>query len=211
MNSTFHLPAYFDYLASFAWALSGAIVGLRKRFDIVGVFALALLTSMGGSILREGIFLQRIPPVLSDPVYLPLIVSATLLVALLRSRIVHVNPIGQLVAMLDAVGTPAFAVVGLQMALASGIPLPGAVLVGSVSGVGGGVLRDMIVREIPLILQPGHYSALLALFACLLFPALTLLAHMAVEAAAWITIGVSFILRMLTIRYDWRTRALMGE
>lgn len=207
--SAFQLPVYFDYLATFAWALSGAVVALRKRFDIVGVFVLALLTSMGGSILRDGLFLQRTPPVLADTAYLPLIIVATTLVALLRRRIAHLPVVSRLVDTIDAFGTPAFAVVGMQLALAAAIPLPGVVLVGAVSGVGGGVLRDVIVREVPFILQPGQFSALIVLLACAVFLGLTLASGLAAEVAAWTTIGVAFIARMLTIRFDWRTRPLM--
>ncbi|WP_298624234.1 TRIC cation channel family protein [uncultured Zoogloea sp.] len=207
--SAFQIPVYFDYLATFAWALSGAVVALRKRQDIVGVFVLALLTSMGGSILRDGVFLQRTPPVLTDQVYLPLILTATLLVALLRRRIAHLPVVNRLVDTIDAFGTPAFAVVGMQLALGAAIPLPGVVLVGAVSGVGGGVLRDMIVREVPFILQPGQFSALIVLLACAVFLGLTLAAGLAAEVAAWTTIGVAFVARMLTIRFDWRTRPLL--
>lgn len=209
MTVAFQIPAYFDYCATFAWALSGAIVALRKRFDIVGVFVLALLTSMGGSILRDGVFLQRSPPVLTDGTYLPLILGATLLVALLRRHIAQRPLVGRLVDTIDAFGTPAFAVVGMQLALGAGIPLPGVILVGAVSGVGGGVLRDIIVRDVPLILQAGQFSALIVLVACLTFALFTLSFGIGTELAAWATIAFAFVLRMLTIRFDWRTRPLM--
>lgn len=69
----FHVPLL-DYVATFSWAASGAVVAIRKRFDIVGVFVVALLSSIGGGLLRDGFFLQRIPAFLVNPVYLPLIV-----------------------------------------------------------------------------------------------------------------------------------------
>ena len=99
MTSAFHVPVYFDYLATFAWALSGAIVAMRKRCDIVGVFVLALLTSMGGSILRDGVFLQRPPPVLTDLFYLPPILAATLLAAG-RQQLLE-NPRGKVAVIQD--------------------------------------------------------------------------------------------------------------
>jgi uncharacterized membrane protein YeiH len=207
--SAFQIPVYFDYLATFAWALSGAVVALRKRHDIVGVFVLALLTSMGGSILRDGVFLQRTPPVLTDPIYLPLILTATLLVGVFRRSIAHRRVVDRLVGTIDAIGTPAFAVVGLQLALAAGIPLPGVVLVGAISAVGGGVLRDMIVREVPAILQPGQFFALLALLACIAFLTLTLALRVAPEPAGWATIALFFVARMLTLRFNWQTRPLL--
>ena len=211
MNGAFHVPVYFDYIATFAWALSGAIVGLRKHFDIVGVFVLALLTSMGGSILRDGVFLQRPPPVLTDLFYLPLILAATLLAAIFRHRIANLRMIDTLVGTIDAIGTPAFAVVGLQLALGAGIPLPGVILVGAVSGVGGGVLRDVIVRDIPFILQPGQFFTPVVLLTCIAFLSLTLGLQVATVPAAWATIALFFVVRMLTIRYNWHTRPLMPD
>jgi len=211
MTSAFHVPVYFDYLATFAWALSGAIVAMRKRCDIVGVFVLALLTSMGGSILRDGVFLQRPPPVLTDLFYLPLILAATLLAAVFRHRIANLRVVDRLVGTIDAIGTPAFAVVGLQLALESGIPLPGVILVGAVSGVGGGVLRELIVREVPFILQPGQFFALVVLLACIAFLTLTLGLQLDTARAAWATIALFFVVRMLTIRYNWHTHPLMPD
>ncbi|MDD3352184.1 TRIC cation channel family protein [Zoogloea sp.] len=211
MSTAFHVPVFFDYLATFSWALSGAIVALRKRLDVVGVFVLALLTSVGGSILRDGVFLQRTPPVLTDPVYLPLITLATLLIGLLRQRIADLKVVDKLVSTIDAIGTPAFAVVGMQLALGAGIPLPGVVLVGAVSGVGGGVLRDMIVREIPFILQPGQFFSVVVVLACLVFLLLTLALDVATLPAAWTTIALFFMIRSLTIRYNWQTRPVLRE
>ena len=173
------------------------------------MFVLALLTSMGGSILRDGVFLQRTPPVLTDPIYLPLILTATLLVGVFRRSIAHRRVVDRLVGTIDAIGTPAFAVVGLQLALAAGIPLPGVVLVGAISAVGGGVLRDMIVREVPAILQPGQFFALLALLACIAFLTLTLALRVAPEPAGWATIALFFVARMLTLRFNWQTRPLL--
>lgn len=209
MATEFHVPVYFDYLATFSWALSGAIVALRKRCDIVGLFTLALLTSVGGGLLRDGLFLQRTPPVISDPVYLPLITLATLLIALLHQRIADLPMVDRLVSTIDAVGTPAFAVVGMQLALDAGIPLPGVVLVGAVSGVGGGVLRDVVVREVPVILQPGQFFALVVVLASLAFLALTLALRVDTVVAAWATIGLFFVVRMLTLRFNWQTRPLL--
>jgi uncharacterized membrane protein YeiH len=75
----FTIPVYFDYVATFCWALSGAIVGAGKRYDIMGVFVISLVSSMGGSLIRDGSFLQRTPPVLTNGMYLILIVIAVLM------------------------------------------------------------------------------------------------------------------------------------
>ena len=63
-------PLYFEYFALLLWGISGAIVGWRKGYDVVGVFVIAFVSSFGGGLLRDGLFLQRLPVVLIDPTYL---------------------------------------------------------------------------------------------------------------------------------------------
>ncbi|MGH7292038.1 MAG: TRIC cation channel family protein, partial [Myxococcota bacterium] len=96
-------------------------------------------------------------------------------------------------------------VVGLSEALAAGVPLPGAFLIGVITGVGGGVIRDLLVGEVPVIFQAGQYYALLVALASALYLALVLPFGVAPSLAAWTAIGVAFVLRLLTLRYDWRT------
>jgi hypothetical protein len=64
---TFRVPAIFEYVATFAWAMSGAVVGIRKGFDLTGVFVIALLSATGGGLLRDAVFLQRTPAFLVSP------------------------------------------------------------------------------------------------------------------------------------------------
>jgi uncharacterized membrane protein YeiH len=83
--------------------------------------------------------------------------------------------------------------------------------VGAVSSVGGGVLRDVIVRDVPFILQAGQFFALVVLLACIAFLVLTLALKVATVPAAWATIGLFFVVRTLTIRYNWQTRPLLRD
>jgi uncharacterized membrane protein YeiH len=73
------------------------------------------------------------------------------------------------------------------------------------------VLRDVIVRDVPFILQPGQFFALVVLLASLVFLALTLALGVATVPAAWATIALFFVVRMLTIRYNWQTRPCCGN
>ena len=210
-SGDFQLPTQFDHLAVFAWALSGAVIGLRKRYDIIGLFMTALLSSIGGGVIRDGVLLQRTPAVLTDPLYLPLILAATLCVVLLRRQIERARLIERVVAMIDAIGTPALAVVGLQLALRAHLPIPGVMLIGCVSGVGGGVVRDVVVRDTPEIFKPGHFLAIPVALACAAFLGLTLGLKTPQVATAWGTVAGFFVVRGLTLRYDWRTRAILPE
>ena len=146
MPADFQAPPLLDFVAVVAWALSGALVGLRKRFDIVGVFMTALVAAAGGGLIRDGLLLQRVPPVLTSPLYLPLIAAVTVFAIALAQKLHNARKIERVIELVDAVGTPAFAVVSMEFARQAGLPLPGGLLVGCVGGWSGGVLRDLRVR-----------------------------------------------------------------
>jgi uncharacterized membrane protein YeiH len=205
----FAIPPLFDYFAVFLWALSGAIVGMHKRYDIAGVFVIALLSATGGSILRDGLFLNQLPPVLTNPWYLPLIALATIVVSFFRQRISEAKLIDNVISLIDAVGVPAFAVIGMQLSLMAGVPIPGVVLIGLVNGFGGGFLRDITVGNTPAALRPGRFYVSAAFVACVLFVVLVVNLGVNKDVAAWIVIGVFFALRLLSVRYDWRTRPVL--
>lgn len=206
---TFTVPPLFDYFATFLWAVSGAIVGMRKRYDIAGVFVIALLAATGGSTLRDGLFLHRLPPVLTDRYYLPLILLATIVVSFFRQRIADMPLIDNVISLIDALGVPAFAVVGMQLSLAVGVPTPGVLLIGMINGFGGGFLRDLTVGNEPSALKPGRFNVSAAFVACVLFVAMVSYLGVNKDVAAWIIIAVFFALRVLSIRYDWQTRSVL--
>jgi uncharacterized membrane protein YeiH len=212
LPSTFEVPIFLDYFAVCTWALSGAILGVRKGYDITGVFVVALLSSVGGSLLRDGLFLHKVPPVASNPYYLPLILGVTLFVAVF-ARIFFLSAVNRhtanLIDWIDSIGTPAFAVVGMQLSLAAGIPLPGVALIGALNGVGGGVLRDVLVGDVPSIMQPGLYFALLVAITCILFLVLTLVLGIDSDPAAWTTVAAFVVLRLLVARFNLRSRPLL--
>jgi uncharacterized membrane protein YeiH len=207
----FQVPFLLDYLAVFLWAVSGAIIGMHKRYDFAGVLVVAILASTGGSLLRDGIFLQQTPPVLSNPWYIPVIIAATAFVGLFRRRIAEIVLVDRVVDVIDGIGVPAFAIVGLQLSLQAGIPLPGVVLVGVTNGVGGGILRDLLVGDTPSALKPGTIFVSGVILICVFFLLLTYAFGVSKEWAAWGMIALFFTIRMLSIRYDWRTRPVLNE
>ena len=214
IEADFRVPFLFQHAATFVWAVSGAVVGIRKRFDITGVFIVALLSSAGGGLVRDALFLQRTPMFLIDPVYLPLVAGATLLMTLFTATLTNVvqgETVSKLVDLIDAVGTPAFAVVGMQLAQEHGIPLFSVVFVGVANGVTGGLLRDVVVREVPTLLRPGQFVSLTLLFACGLFLVLTTRLAMNPTKAAWFTVGTYFGLRVVAVAFNWQTRPVLIE
>lgn len=209
--AAFSLPPYFDYGATFLWALSGALLGARKGYAIPGILTVAFVSSVGGGVLRDGLFLQNGPPVvLRSSGYLLLIALATVLILIAGARIQRLRQLPHFLSLVDAIGLGAYAVVGMNLALAAKLSLPGVVLVGLVNAVGGGILRDVLLRREPSMFLPGTLEESLALLGCLLFVTLVKAQVTHQLLAAWITIGVIAVMRLLAIRYGIRSHPLQG-
>jgi uncharacterized membrane protein YeiH len=112
------------------------------------------------------------------------------------------------IAIVDALGLGAYAVVGVEKSINAGLSIPAAVLVGVINAVGGGLLRDLLVRDEPLLLKPGQFYALAALGGCLIFVFLTMYFGMPAPRAALITIACTLVVRVLAITFNWSTKPL---
>ena len=206
-GSTFQLPVFFDLGATFAFALTGALAGIKRGYDIVGVFFLALATSIGGGLIRDGVFIPGTgaTPLLTDPRYIELIVVAAIAGALFGG---HVKQFHRLIAVIDALGLGAYAAFGTQKALGAGLAVPAAILVGVINAAGGGLLRDVITRQEPLVFKPGQFYVLTALAGAVVFVFLTVELEVEATLAALAAIVATFGFRVLTIIFNWRTASL---
>ncbi len=202
--ATFHLPVWFDLGATFAFGLTGALAAIKRGYDIVGVFFLALATGLGGGLIRDGVFLpgHAATPLLTDPRYIELIVAATIAGALFGG---HTKKFHRLIATIDALGLGAYAAFGTEKALTAGLAVPAAVLVGVINAAGGGLLRDIITREEPLVFKPGQFYVLTALAGAVVFVFLAVSLEQSATTAAGVAVTVTFVFRALTIRFNWRT------
>jgi uncharacterized membrane protein YeiH len=201
----FLLPIEFDLAATFLMALTGVWLASRRGYDLVGAFMLAFVTGVGGGLLRDAVFIKQIPLVMQDARYL-WAVSAAVVVGVLTFRIAE--RFEQSIPYVDALAIGVYGVVGANKAMIAGIaPLP-ALLVGMCNAVGGGLLRDVLVREEPLVFKPGQLYSLAALGGCMLFVVLSYYYGFDTNYSAWISITATLLLRLLAIRFDWSTRSL---
>ncbi len=202
--ASFHLPVWFDLGATFAFALTGALAAIRRGYDIVGVFFLALATGLGGGLIRDGVFIPGggATPLLTDPRYIEVVVAATVAGALFGG---HVKKFQRLIAVIDALGLGAYAAFGTQKALVAGLAVPAAVLVGVINAAGGGLLRDILTRQEPLVFKPGQFYVLTALAGAVVFVFLTVQLGLDATIAAVAAIVATFVFRVLTIVFNWRT------
>jgi uncharacterized membrane protein YeiH len=145
-----------DLAGTFAFALNGALTAVRTaHLDIVGVITLGMITAVGGGIIRD-VLLGALPPAtFVDWRYLAVAATGGLIAFLFSRWLTQVrNPID----VLDAAGLSLFAVTGAGKALELGVGPAQAIILGAVTGVGGGTLRDVLIRKVPSVLSSGLYA-----------------------------------------------------
>jgi uncharacterized membrane protein YeiH len=150
----------FNLIGVFVFGISGALAAGRKRLDLLGVAVIAVVTSIGGGTLRD-LLLDRHPIFwIDDPTHLGAILAgAAFAVVWVRFR----RPPDRALLIADAIGLAFFAIGGAQLAEAAGLAPAIVVLMGVMTGVAGGVLRDVLTAEVPLIFRPGSLYATAAI------------------------------------------------
>jgi len=202
----FKLPLVIDLGAVVLFSITGALAARQKRYDLVGVLTLALAVGLGGAFLRDGIFLQDGPPAaLKDGRYLLAVIVGAAAGAFF-ARWLHRLQLVILLA--DALGLGLYSVYGAQKAILAGLPILSAVLVGTVNAAGGSVLRDVLVREEPILFKPGQFYALAAIVGCATFVVLDVSLGQPTPVAAGAGVLVTLVLRLGSIWLGWRTGSL---
>lgn len=195
---------WIEIIGTVAFALSGTLVAIRNAYDIFGIAVLACVTASGGGILRDMMLGNTPPVVLRTPVYL-LVATGTALAAVLCIRLFRTNVLGnktveRLFFLFDAVGLAMFTVSGVNIALSMGENAFVCIMLGLVTGVGGGVARDVLARSKPVIFRKHIYAV-----ASLLGAVVYYYGRLAVQpgVAMLLSVGVCVALRLLSHRYNW--------
>jgi uncharacterized membrane protein YeiH len=186
-----------DLAGTFVFALDGALVALRvARLDIVGAITLGMVTAIGGGIIRD-LLIGAVPPAtFSDWRYLTVATAGGLIAFLLGNRM---ERLAKPITVLDAAGLSLFAVTGASKALAYGLGAGQAIILGAITAVGGGTLRDVLVRRIPAVLESGLYAIPALIGAAMTVAAISggVFGPITAVAAA----ATCFLVRMAGVRY----------
>ncbi|ABL99059.1 trimeric intracellular cation channel family protein [Shewanella amazonensis] len=188
---------FFDLCGTAVFALTGALAAGRHRMDPFGVTVLAAVTAVGGGTIRDAIIGATPVFWLRDPNYL-IVILATVgftLVFIRRPRKVpqYTLPIA------DALGLALFTVIGAQKALSLGLNGMSAVIMGLITGVGGGIIRDVLCRQIPMVLRTEIYATASILGG--IAYTLSLQLGMNSQTALWLSMLSALILRLAAIRW----------
>jgi uncharacterized membrane protein YeiH len=199
-NTTFQMVL--NLIGAFVFAMSGALVAVRKDYDIVGMVVLAEITAIGGGILRDLILGATPPAAFTDHVSFLLPIAAAILTFFTHAQVSR-NRIQTAVLVFDAAGLAAFCVAGSTKALAYGLGPVEAIALGALTAVGGGIMRDLLANEQPAVLRAD--SKLYAVPAILGATIVVLMLRFSLYSsfAASVAVVFVFIMRIATLRFGW--------
>lgn len=193
-----------ELAGTLAFALSGVALAIDKRLDVVGATTLAFVAGLAGGIIRDVLLGEFPPATLGSEWHLAVPIAAVAL--MLSARMRRLLPVPMLT--FDAVGLGLFAVVGATKAGEAGLGVPAAIFIGVLSAVGGGVLRDVLVRDIPQVFTPdGGLYAIPAAGGAALVALAAAWGYQGIAIPVAVAAGVS-IVRLLSLRLGWKTPRL---
>jgi uncharacterized membrane protein YeiH len=191
------IPDLLDLAGVAVYAVSGALAAGRKSLDLVGVVVIASVTAIGGGTVRD-LLLDRHPVFwIARPTYLYVIIVAALATVAWSRRF---RPPALSLAVADALGLALFTVSGAQIAEARGLSGVVVVLMGTLTGVAGGVLRDVLAAEIPMILRKGQLYATASIAGAAVY--LLLQSFLDRTSAALLAMAFTAVLRIAAIVWD---------
>jgi len=200
----FYVPPILELIAIILFAITGALSAARRGYDWIGAMSIALVTGCGGGLVRD-ILLNVRPVFLEHEVHIWAVFAAVLLSIFVfplvsRMRWIFLGA--------DALGLAMYAVIGTQKSLNTGLGISAAILIGTLSAIGGGLIRDVLTREEASLLKPGQWYAEIAFGGSVLFCLLSRFLRVPPAVAGTLVVLVAFTARILAHRYDLQTRAV---
>lgn len=187
----------------FAFAITGIIEARRKQMDIIGTYSVAMITAFGGGTLRD-LLINRYPMFWIENYNYPIfiLVLSIISIFILRKKSSFGKPVLFILNVLDALALGFFSAVGTSYAIGMGVHWFTAILIGVVTGVFGGVLRDIICNEVPVVFTQSQLYATCSFLGSLSFVAMINIVPYDSLTPLLVCIGITSILRFLSIRYN---------
>lgn len=202
-NSTFLF--IIELIGTFAFAVSGIRIAANKRFDIFGAYVVGLVTAIGGGTLRD-LMLNLTPFWMLSPIYV-IITGAAVLFVMMAGK--HILRFANTFFIFDSIGLALFVVVGMQKTLAVDYPFWVAIIMGTLTGAFGGILRDILVNEEPLIFRKDIYAS-----ACIIGGVIYwIFAELGVaDTITQSAVAAGVILtRFAAVKFHWALPTMKGE
>lgn len=197
MNVEIEFVNIIEFLGTFAFAISGIRLASAKKFDLFGAFVVGFVTAIGGGTLRD-LLINTVPFWLESSVYLWATLLALIFVFIFHNQLIRLN---NTFFIFDSIGLGLFVVVGVEKTLALGYDPWVAVIMGTITGSVGGMVRDVLINEIPLIFRKEIY-ALACVFGGVVFTALRSLETNKIVTEVT-TAVVVILIRTLAVKFHW--------
>ncbi|MBR1682972.1 MAG: trimeric intracellular cation channel family protein [Bacteroidaceae bacterium] len=193
-----------ELIGTLAGAVSGARLASAKQFDLFGALIVGIATACGGGTIRD-LMIGKPPFWLEDPIFLLTCLFGLIWVFLFRKWLVRQNNTWFL---FDCIGFSLFNVIGIEKSLGLGFPTWAAIVLGVITGAGGGVLRDILINEVPLIFRKEIYAT------CCLAGGIVYVLFLRMgwtpEGCALLSCTVAIGIRMLAVKYHWSLPYIKG-
>jgi uncharacterized membrane protein YeiH len=195
------VPPVWDLLATFAGGLSGGLAAVKRKFDVTGVVTLAIVVGMGGGIIRDVLLQKYGIAAFSDNRYLFTALVAAAIAFFFAGGVTRlVKPM----LYINAFSLGMFVVVGSDKALRAGMTMLPAIMLGVITATGGGLLRDLLSREVPQILRPGALYSTVAVLGATVYVLCVSWLGVVKEFAAFFAVSLAVGLRLLAMWRGWQ-------
>ena len=187
-----------ELIGTVAFAISGALVAIEKKLDYYGILFLAIITAVGGGIIRDIIINLPLPVALENPVYVIVSIVSAIAVIVFYKWITRLHT---LINVFDAVGLAAFTAIGAKAAFDNDVYTIFVVLtLAMLTGVGGGILRDVFAKEIPFVFRKEVY-AMASLAGALVFYISN--SYLGTNLSMYICFGATLLIRLISVKFNW--------
>ena len=194
-----------EVVGTLAGAVSGARLASAKQIDLFGALIVGIATACGGGTIRD-LMIGKPPFWLEDPIYILTCVFGLVWVMVFRKWLVRQKNTW---FVFDCIGFSLFNVIGIEKSLALGFPTWAAIVLGCITGAGGGVMRDILINEVPLIFRKEIYAT------CCLAGGIVYILFLRIgwtpEGCALLSCTVAITIRMLAVKYHWSLPVVKGE
>lgn len=194
-----------DYVGTFAFAISGIRLASAKKFDWFGAYVVGGVTAVGGGTMRD-VFLGATPFWMTQSSYLIVTGLALLFVIIFRRYVIRLN---NTIFIFDAIGLGLFTVVGVAKTLEYGFPIWAAIIMGTVTGAFGGMLRDTLINEVPLIFRKDIYASACVIGGIIYYICLQI--NISLPVTQFISAATVFVTRAIAVKYHISLPVLKGE
>lgn len=191
---------YASYLAVPAYAVSGAIIGINRKFDILGITLIAIINTISGGVIRD-VLANEVPRLLSEPLYIYIAILSVMLTLALKLYRFNLSVDGKIYIFCDAVGLSSYSIIGALVAINQDLNLISTLSFALITAIGGSLARDILLNKVPLVFKTDFYASISLILGFVLFILKNFLLLNSVNITILLFFGI--VLRLVAYWRNW--------